>query len=78
MLQGEARRQGGKNQMLSSRKIAFGFYAFLFILGIIMYLGWSIYFGSWNLFEPQNIGVYSIVIILVGFGLVGMLLYYKD
>jgi len=64
--------------MLNSRKIAFGFYTFLLILGIIMYLGWSIYFGSWNLFEPQNIGVYSIVIILVGFGLVGMLLYYKD
>ena len=64
--------------MLNSRKIAFGFYAFLFILGILMYLGWGIYFGSWNLFEAQNIGVYSIVIVLIGFGLVGMLLYYKD
>jgi hypothetical protein len=43
-----------------------------------MYLGWGVYFGTWNLFALGNIGVYSIVVVLVGFGLIGMLLYYKD
>lgn len=57
------------------KKIAFAFYAFLIVLGILMYLGWGIYFGSWDLLAPQNIGVYSIVVILIGFGITGVLLY---
>ena len=62
----------------TKRKLAFWFYSFLLVLGIIIYFAWSIYFGTWNLFEAQNIGLYSVVIMLVGFGIVGMLLYYKE
>ena len=57
------------------KKVAFAFYAFLIVLGILMYVGWGIYFGSWDLLAPQNIGVYSIVVILIGFGITGVLLY---
>ncbi|MCK5291863.1 MAG: hypothetical protein KAR39_07595 [Thermoplasmata archaeon] len=57
------------------RKVALAFYAFLMVLGILMYLGWGVFFGSWDLLAPQNIGVYSIVVILIGFGVVGVLLY---
>lgn len=57
------------------KKVAFAFYAFLIVLGLLMYVGWGMYFGSWDLLAPQNIGVYSIVVILIGFGITGVLLY---
>lgn len=48
------------------------FYRLLFLSGILFYFGWLITFGfeHWN-----DVGVYSITIILVCFGLVGTLLY---
>ena len=63
---------------VNKRKLAFYFYTLLLVLGIFMYLGWGVYFGTWNLFEVGNIGVYAVVVILVAFGIVGMLLYHKD
>ena len=57
------------------KKVAVVFYAFLIVLGIFMYIGWGIYFGTWNLLAPESVGVYSIVIILIGFGIAGLLLY---
>ncbi|MEE9224103.1 MAG: hypothetical protein V3U51_05080 [Thermoplasmata archaeon] len=60
------------------RKVAFAFYAFLIVLGILMYLGWGMFFGSWDLLAPENIGVYSIVVILIGFGITGVLLYMRS
>lgn len=58
-----------------SRKVAFTFYALLFLAGIIFYLAWGFVYGSWNALAPEWIGVYAVTIVLVGFGLVGMLLY---
>jgi hypothetical protein len=48
------------------------FYRLLLITGIIFYFSWLIIFGveHWN-----DVGVYSITIVLVCFGLVGTLLY---
>jgi len=57
------------------RKVAMAFYIFLLILGIMMYVGWGIYYGSWNILAAENIGVYAIVVIMVGFGIAGILLY---
>lgn len=57
------------------KKVAVAFYAFLIVLGVFMYIGWGIYFGTWNLLAPENVGVYSIVVILLGFGITGVLLY---
>ncbi len=59
------------------RKIAFAFYSLLLIGGILFYLIWGFMYGSWNLLDPQWVGAYAVTIILVGFGIVGMLLY-KD
>jgi len=58
-------------------RVAFLFYLALFMGGIIFYLIWGIYYGAWNLFAADWIGAYAVTVILVGFGLVGMLLY-KD
>lgn len=46
----------------------------LLIGGVVMYVGWGIAYGSWNLFEPRNIGVYAIVVVMLLFGGLGLLL----
>lgn len=57
------------------RRVAFTFYLILFLAGIIFYVIWGIYYGAWNLFAQDWIGAYAVTVVLVGFGLVGMLLY---
>ena len=59
------------------RRVAFGFYTLLLLGGISFYLAWGAFFRSWNIFVPENAGVYAVTVIMVGFGVVGMLLYRK-
>lgn len=59
------------------RKVAMVFYMFLLILGIFFYVGWSMIYNTWDITRPENIGVYALTVILVGFGIVGLLLYSK-
>ena len=59
------------------RRAAFAFYALLFLAGVIFYLAWGLAYGSWNLLAAEWIGAYAVTVILLGFGIVGMLLY-KD
>jgi len=56
----------------SIRKVnpARAFYLLLLVSGVILYLLWSIIYNAW-----LDIGLYSVVILLIGFGLVGYLLY---
>ncbi len=46
------------------------FYTILFMCGVGLYLGWGILFNVW-----LDVGVYAVSILLIGFGLTGMLLY---
>jgi hypothetical protein len=57
------------------KKYLIGFYAMLLAVGLIIYLTWGIMYGSWNIFERENLGIYAITVIMVGFGIVGILLY---
>lgn len=59
------------------RVVAFWFYALAFLAGILFYFIWGVTYGSWNLLRPEWVGAYAVTVILVGFGLVGMLLYRK-
>ena len=59
------------------RAVAFWFYALAFLAGILFYLIWGFTYGSWNLLRPEWVGAYAVTIVLVGFGIVGMLLYRK-
>ncbi len=59
------------------RRVAFAFYFILFLAGIVFYLIWGFYYGAWNLLAADWIGAYAVTVVLVGFGIVGMLLY-KD
>jgi hypothetical protein len=47
---------------------------FLIFLGVALYVGWGIAYGSWNFFEPKFIPVYGLVVVLIGFGVLGYLL----
>ena len=59
------------------RAVAFWFYFLAFLAGVVFYLSWGLTYGSWNLFRPEWVGAYAVTVVLVGFGLVGMLLYRK-
>ena len=47
-----------------------GIFFFLTILGIYFYISWGILYNGWF-----DIGVYSITVVLLGFGLAGIYLY---
>ena len=57
------------------RRVAFGFYTLLLLFGVAFYAIWGWIYNSWNIFERSNAGVYAVLVIMVGFGGVGMLLY---
>jgi hypothetical protein len=59
------------------RTVAFWFYALTFLAGVLFYVIWGVSYGSWNLFRPEWVGAYAVTVVLVGFGVVGMLLYRK-
>ncbi len=59
------------------RKVAFWFYTLLVLAGVVFYGIWGVVYGSWNIFVPQHSGVYAVIVVLIGFGIVGMLLYRK-
>jgi hypothetical protein len=59
------------------RSVAFWFYSLVFLAGILFYIIWGLSYGSWNLFRAEWVGAYAVTVVLIGFGVVGMLLYRK-
>jgi membrane protein YdbS with pleckstrin-like domain len=56
------------------KKIQMGISALLLISGIALYIVWGIGFNGWNFFEQKFIGLYALVIVMVLFGIFGILL----
>ncbi len=56
----------------SIRKVnpARAFYLMLLVAGVILYVSWASNYNAW-----LDIGLYTIVILMVGFGAIGYLLY---
>lgn len=47
-----------------------GYLSFILLLGaVLFYVGWSIAYGDWN-----DIGLYSVSVILILFGILGIVL----
>jgi hypothetical protein len=47
----------------------------LMIIGaLVFYWAWGIMYNSWNIFDGSNMGVYSIVVIMLAFGILGLFL----
>tara|TARA_B100001250_G_scaffold17497_1_gene15187 strand:- start:320 stop:520 length:201 start_codon:yes stop_codon:yes gene_type:complete len=53
-------------------KLTRGFYYSLIPIALLFWIGWGLKFGVW-----WDIGIYSVLIVLLGFGLIGGLLVYK-
>ena len=47
----------------------------LLIIGALaFYWAWGVMYNSWNIFDGSNMGVYSIVVIMLAFGILGLFL----
>ncbi len=55
---------------LISNRTAKWFYTLLILAGIVVYLSWGVLFNVW-----WDLGIYSVTVTLLGFGVVGYLLY---
>jgi|TARA_B100001996_G_scaffold6735_1_gene5681 hypothetical protein len=47
-------------------KLTTGFYYLLLPLALLFWVGWGLKFGVW-----WDIGIYSVLVVLLGFGLIG-------
>tara|TARA_B100000945_G_scaffold27914_1_gene19446 strand:+ start:1435 stop:1632 length:198 start_codon:yes stop_codon:yes gene_type:complete len=52
-------------------KVTTGFYYLLIPLAILFWVGWGLKFGVW-----WDIGIYSVLVVLLGFGLIGGFIVY--
>jgi len=59
------------------RKMALALSTVLLIAGIALYWIWGVLFNTWYPFTRGNIGIFSIYIPLIAFGVIGILLYRK-
>ena len=50
----------------NQEKMIKGFYFFLIPLALLFWFGWGLKFGVW-----WDIGIYSVLAVLLGFGLIG-------
>ena len=46
------------------------FYTILFVLGVVLFVGWGLMYGVW-----LDVGLYAICAVIIGFGITGMYLY---
>jgi hypothetical protein len=46
----------------------------LIVTAVVFYWAWGVAYNSWNIFSADNMGVYAIVVVLLGFGVLGYLL----
>ena len=54
------------------QKITAGFYYFLIPLALAFWIGWGLRFSVWT-----DIGLYAVLIVMIGFGLIGGFVYGK-
>jgi hypothetical protein len=56
------------------KKVQLGMSVLLLISGVALYLAWALWYNAWNIFDPLYIGLYSLVSVMVLFGILGVLL----
>jgi len=59
------------------RKVIMAFWALLLIAGIAIFWIWGVLYDTWYPFTRGNIGIYTIYVPLIAFGVIGLLLYRK-
>jgi membrane protease YdiL (CAAX protease family) len=58
---------------MTRNRIIAAFYTLVLLAGVALYVGWGYYYNAWT-----DIGLYAISAVLIGFGLIGTLLYGKE
>lgn len=59
------------------RQLAFMVSTVLLAAGVLIYWFWGLVYDTWYPFTRGNIGIYTVYVPLIAFGLIGMLLYRK-
>ena len=54
-------------------KVTAGFYYILIPLALAFWIGWGLKFGGW-----WDIGLYAVLVVMLGFGLIGGFVYGKN
>ena len=55
------------------QKMTAGFYYSLIPLALVFWIGWGLRFGVW-----WDIGLYAVLVVMIGFGLIGGFVYGKQ
>ena len=56
------------------RKLLTWISAFILAMGLIIYIGWGIVYGTWNILDTSGFGIYAVTVIMVLFGILGIIL----
>ncbi len=56
------------------KKVKLALSLILIVGALAFYWAWGIAYNSWNIFDGTNMGVYSIVVIMLAFGILGLFL----
>jgi len=56
------------------RKTLLMFSVFLLVLGVAIFWGWGVLYDTWYPFNRGNVGIYTIYLPLILFGILGILL----
>lgn len=59
---------------VSNRWLA-AFYASLLVGGVALFYAWGLMFNTFDLTKGENLGIYTVVAVMAGLGLVGLRLY---
>jgi uncharacterized ion transporter superfamily protein YfcC len=46
----------------------------LIVAGAFLYLIWGIVYGAWNPFSNDYIGIYAVMVVLIGIGAMGLVI----
>lgn len=60
-----------------NRRLALAFSTVLLIGGIALYWVWGLLYDTWYPFTRGNIGIFTIYVPLIAFGIIGILLFRK-
>jgi hypothetical protein len=56
------------------KKVKLALSIILIVGALAFYWAWGVLYNSWNIFDGSNMGVYAIVVIMLAFGILGLLL----
>ena len=63
-----------KEHQITQRKVLIWLSVLVMATGLVFYIAWGLLYGSWNMFDRENLGVYAVTIVMVGYGFLGIII----